>query len=157
METTIHNTKVKMVGDELYSFIKRGKTPERRWFHLKGTINPQTGYRHVIVNGRYTSVHRLVYKLHNPDWDIYDNSTSNYIDHKDRNKLNNNIENLRVLTHQQNQWNRKCKGYYWRPKEKKYQAQIKVDARIKYLGFFEKEEDAANAYLEAKKIYHHIE
>jgi hypothetical protein len=58
-------------------------------------------------------LHRLVYYLHNPYWDICDNSSNNIIDHKDGNGLNNSIENLNLVTHQQNNQNRKnTKGYY---------------------------------------------
>lgn len=154
LETTVNSTRVKLEDGEIFSFIQRSREKERRWFRLKGTINKSTGYRHVVINRKYIAVHRIMYKLHNPEWDITNSSSSNYIDHIDRNKLNNNIENLRVVTHQQNQWNRNCKGYYLRKDTQKYQAQIKVNSGIKYIGTFLVEEDAKNAYLEAKKKYH---
>ena len=78
----------------------------------------------------------------------------NLIDHIDRDKLNNNIENLRVVTNQQNQWNQNRKGYYFHKATGKYRACIRVDGNLKYLGYFENEDDARNAYLNGKAKYH---
>jgi len=95
-----------------------------------------------------------VYYLHNKEWAIDDSSRDNYIDHIDRNKLNNSIENLRVVTHTQNQWNRNGKGYYFR--KGKYAARIIVDGKHKHLGLFETEYEAHQTYLDAKAKYHVI-
>ncbi len=77
------------------------------------------------------------------------------IDHIDRNILNNNVSNLRVVTHQENQFNRNAKGYYW--DKKKWRARIWVNGKVIHLGLFDTEEDAHEAYLNAKDIYHIIE
>ena len=55
-----------------------------------------------LTNGQMKLVHRLVYKGFNPDWDIYDISRDNSIDHIDEDPSNNALENLRVSTHSQN-------------------------------------------------------
>ena len=47
--------------------------------------------------------HRLIYQYNNLDVDISDL----FIDHIDRNKLNNNIENLRIVNRSENNCNRK--------------------------------------------------
>lgn len=76
-------------------------------------------------------------------------------DHRDHNILDNRILNLRVVTHQQNQWNRKSpKGYRWHKSRKKYEARIKLNNKIIELGYFRTTTAAHNAYLKAKKIYH---
>ena len=81
----------------------------------------------------------------------------NQIDHIDRNPLNNNIENLRVVTNQENGWNQYAKGYSFNKENGKYRAQIRVNGKNIYLGYFENEDDARTAYLNAKAIHHIIE
>jgi hypothetical protein len=79
------------------------------------------------------------------------------VDHINGDIQNNHISNLRMVTHQQNHFNRTtAKGYCWDKKSKKWKAQIKVNYKAKHLGFFNTEAEARYAYLEAKKIYHVI-
>ena len=127
----------------------------------KKPIAHRNGYKsyHFKSNGKdnYVGLHRLTFFIHNPSWNIYDGSTNNSIDHKNNEPSINNIENLRCVTNQENAWNRpKSKGYSWHKHKKKWQAHIGVDGKTIYLGAFIKEEDARNAYLEAKKIHHII-
>ncbi len=78
-------------------------------------------------------------------------------DHINYVTLNNRRSNLRIVTHQQNQWNHKSpKGYYWNKAARKYMAQIKLNGKVIYLGLFKTAEEARGAYLEAKKSYHRI-
>lgn len=77
------------------------------------------------------------------------------IDHIDRNRSNNNLSNLRVVTAQQNQFNRNnTKGYTWNKRSCKWKAQICVNGDKRYLGLYTVEEDARAAYLAAKSILH---
>jgi len=78
------------------------------------------------------------------------------LDHINQIRYDNRIENLRVLSHQHNMWNKKSKGCYWNKKLSKWQSCIGVNYKQIHLGYFEKEEDAKQAYLDAKKIYHKI-
>lgn len=113
----------------------------------------QSGY---IMHGCYATkkkvrLHRLVYELaHGPIPADYQ------IDHIDRNRSNNYLSNLRVVTHQQNLFNTKAKGYRWIKNDQKYEAQIKINGKQQYLGRYDTEQEARAAYLEAKKIYHII-
>jgi hypothetical protein len=105
-------------------------------------------------------LHRVIYYAHNQEWNIYDNSKNNYIDHichQDGVPLDNSITNLRVVNHQQNNFNRNCKGYYFDKECNKYRSRIKLNGKTKFLGLFDTADEARNAYLEAKKIYHIIE
>ncbi len=70
------------------------------------------------------------------------------------NRANNNLSNLRMVTNGQNQWNQDTKGYSWNKHNQKWQAQIMKDGKKIYLGNFLKEEEARQAYLDAKEIYH---
>jgi hypothetical protein len=76
------------------------------------------------------------------------------IDHINGIKTDNRINNLRSVTNQQNTFNTKAKGFH--KKGEKYQSEIQIDGKIKYLGYFETEQEARQAYLDAKKIYHNI-
>ena len=102
--------------------------------------------------------HRLVFYTYNHDFDIFRKSTiDNMIDHIDCDKSNNSIENLRVVTNQENQFNQKrAKGYYFNKKAKKWLTSIRLNGRSKHLGLFESEEEAKDAYLKAKEIFHII-
>ena len=125
------------------------------WREAKGCVK-KGGYKTVSINNKPYKYHRVVYFIHNPKWKIHDSSTDNMIDHRDRNPLNNSIENLRVVTNQQNAWNQDCKGYSFNKSSGKYMARIIVDRKEKYLGMFVSEDEARQAYLNAKAIHHRI-
>lgn len=84
------------------------------------------------------------------------NETPNEIDHVNRDRSDNRIENLRSVTRSENQQNKDSKGYSFNKKEKKFQASIKINKKAIHLGWFKEEDDAREAYLNAKKIYHTI-
>ena len=86
----------------------------------------------------------------------YDNVDFIMLDHINRDKSDNRISNLRVLTNQENTWNSDAKGYYWHSLGKKWSAQIHLDYQRIHLGLFDNEEEARNAYLQAKEKYHNI-
>ena len=133
------------------------KTP--KWVKKKiSLVTLTSGYKLYIINigNKKYNLSRVVYKTHHPEWDITDNSMNNHIDHINVNSLDNRIENLRILTNQQNQWNNKAKGYYWNKADKNWRAQIKINNKSKYLGSFTEEEDARQAYLNAKEIHHKV-
>ena len=78
-----------------------------------------------------------------------------FVDHIDRNKLNNCINNLRWATNQENQMNStktknkktsKYKGFSWFKACNKWKAQIKLNGKSFHLGYFDNEKDAARAY-----------
>jgi hypothetical protein len=81
------------------------------------------------------------------------------IDHINGIRDDNRICNLRSVTRQQNQWNRTtAKGYYKQIYKDSiyYIAQISINTKPIYLGSYNSEEEARNAYLAAKQIYHVI-
>ncbi len=99
--------------------------------------------------------HRLLYLARNPGWDIFDSSKNNCIDHINHDAKDNTDGNLRVVTHQQNHFNQSnVKGYCWNKIRKKWHACIGLNNKRIFLGYFEKEEDARAAYLEAKARLH---
>ena len=87
---------------------------------------------------------------------ITDAPPGTVVDHRDRNGLNNCRQNLRLCTQQQNLWNRKKgkkRGHSWSPyigvwvtRTGRYEARLRVDGRLAYLGTFTNERDAALMY-----------
>lgn len=83
------------------------------------------------------------------------------VDHIDRNGLNNQKSNLRVCTHQQNNWNQakkkpgtsKYKGVYWFPKRNKWIARMRINGHTTHLGCFVNEIDAAKCYDTNAKLH----
>lgn len=132
----------------------------RIWKEVMFHKDKKTGYIRctIAIDGvdRKFYQHRLVYYAHNQDWDIFDSSMTNIIDHINRKRDDNSIENLHVVTNQQNQFNTDAKGYYWDKKAGKWRAQIKLDGKRTYIGLFVNEEDAHNAYIKRKSELHII-
>jgi len=83
-----------------------------------------------------------------------------YIDHKDRNKLNCRRDNLRSASRSESNANRVLstpsgyRGVSWHEPTQKWQASIWKNRKIQYLGWFEDIEDAAKAYDQAAIIVH---
>jgi len=109
----------------------------------------KSGYRVIKINDKIYTAHRLI-------WVYFHGSINDMlqIDHIDGNKLNNNIDNLRLVTAEVNCLNRSkhnAKGYSWNKHTKKWQASIMTNGKLKYLGLFVDEEEARSVYLEAFK------
>lgn len=78
----------------------------------------------------------------------------NIIDHINRIKKDNRLVNLRNVTKQENNFNSDAKGYYWNKRDKKWLAKITTNGKTIHLGIYDNEDEAHQAYLKAKKIYH---
>lgn len=79
------------------------------------------------------------------------------IDHINCIKNDNRISNLRPVNKQQNQWNRiNQKGYSYFKRDNKWRARIVLNNKCVHLGYYNTEQEARNAYLAAKEIYHKI-
>lgn len=87
-----------------------------------------------------------------------------HIDHKNHNTLDNRKNNLRICTNSQNHMNRikqrmetassKFKGVCWHKDRNKWEAYITKDQKLKYLGLFDDETEAAKTYdFWAKKLF----
>ena len=113
------------------------------------------GYRRIRLEGKPYKEHRLIYLIHNSVWDITD--LSQEIDHINRIKDDNRIENLRVVTRQENNFNTNVKGYCWDKEKQKWKARIRINGKYKHLGYFDYKTDARLAYVTAKKKLHIIE
>jgi hypothetical protein len=116
-----------------------------------GTLHG-SGYYTARVGGVIYSLHRLIYQWHHGNVPV-----NRIVDHHDRNKTNNLIENLRLVPKSINNYNKdpmsnnktgcsgvdfvKCKGL-WR-----------VRMGSKFLCYCETKDEAITARLEAEKRY----
>ena len=146
-----------IVGYEDYSVDEDGNVYSMKFGKIK-KIKPRKdrgGYLAVglLKNGKQKtfSVHRLLYSAF-----VGDIPDKMFIDHIDRNKTNNKLDNLRLVTAQQNQFNRDPRGYSWDKEMKKWRAYIKLNGKTIHLGLFNTELEAKAAYLEAKDKLHII-
>ena len=79
-------------------------------------------------------------------------------DHINGNGLDNRRCNLRHVTSRQNQQNRhdkttsKYPGVYWRKDRGKWASRIKINGTKKFIGMYENEQDAFNAYCKAVEM-----
>ena len=159
-EVMIGNRRLKMIDGKICVRSHRNgvETKNGKWNQIK--FRDSDGYNRCsfTIDGRKTDLyeHRLVWKLANAEWDIFDSCQDNMIDHYNRNRRDNRLENLHVVNCQQNNWNTDAKGYYFHEATGKYMAYININGKKKYLGLYSTEDEARNAYLEAKKKYHPI-
>lgn len=65
-------------------------------------------------------------------------------------------DNCRWATILEQNRNTRAKGYYWNETKQKWQATIGINYKNIHLGFFDTEEEARQAYIEAKWKYHGI-
>jgi hypothetical protein len=94
-------------------------------------------------------------KAHHFAWYMpYGNVDFEMLDHINRDKSDNRICNLRIVNNQENNFNRFGKGYYFR--RNKWYSYITLNDKSIFLGSFKNEEDARQAYLKAKSIYHQL-
>lgn len=83
-------------------------------------------------------------------------------DHINHNKLDNRQENLRTCDTSQNHLNNPTrtdntsghKGVVWHKRNQKWQAQLGINGKCKYLGQYEQLEDAIRAYAQAAKRHY---
>jgi hypothetical protein len=138
--------------------IKKGITcnPETgEVFGVKGNVINKNHIGYIVIHMTHN---KKSYNIlaHQFIWYWVNKEIVESIDHIDLNRKNNKINNLRSVTHQQNNFNNTGKGYYFNNKLNKYQSQISINYETKYLGRFNTEQEARQAYLDAKKIYHII-
>ena len=161
MELELFNTRLKYDDDVLWRWVDRSgdKTLKNPYWRVVKQTPNKDGNSLIGLDGKLYMYHRVVYKICNPDWDIDDSSRENEIDHICGTRpKDNRIENLRVLNHQQNQWNNLhyAKGYTFNKAYNKYQVSIQINNKKINLGYYDTQEEAREAYLKAKAIHHTI-
>lgn len=104
------------------------------------------GYRQVQYKGVLYTAHRIIWLL------VTGKHPVNEIDHRDTVRSNNRFENLREATHAQNQCNTAPWGTHLKGVVKhrhKFEARIRINGSLTYLGLFATEQEAHEAYKAA--------
>jgi len=122
---------------------------------VAGRIN-HDGYVQIMVHGKRYLGHRLAWLY------VNGNFPESQIDHINRNKSDNRIANLRLADFKTNGQNKPVpknntsgiKGVCWNKNAGKWQAQIKINKKVTYLGLFKSENAAAEAYKTASLKHH---
>lgn len=122
-----------------------------------GNVSTTDGYRYIKFRQKRILAHRVVFFM-------FHGFVPKEIDHINTVRDDNRIENLRdAITHSNNLGNQsiqsrnkssRFKGVCWDKNRSKWMASIKHNRKVKYLGRFDSENDAAKAYNNASiEIY----
>lgn len=105
------------------------------------------GYYEVMIYGKAHKVHRVIYMWH------HGYMPEGIVDHEDRDKLNNKIENLREVSVTCN--NRNCEvrkdsktgvcGVFWHKQSRKWEAKVRVNRVATTVGRFSNFDEAVKA------------
>ena len=117
---------------------------------LAGSLR-RDGYIGLALSTKYLFAHRVVWEMHYGEI-----PEGMLIDHINGDRSDNRIDNLRLCTTRQNAYNRGktaanksgFKGVCWHKQKAKWVAQITIDGKNKFLGFFTDPEEAYIAYCE---------
>jgi len=118
-----------------------------------GSLDKSEGYIRIGVDGRDYWAHRLAWFYVHGVWPPHD------VDHRDRIRHHNWIDNLRPATRSENLHNQVEpapgnksgeRGVFWEPRRKRWRATISIGNKNRHLGRFATLEEAKAAYLAAK-------
>lgn len=118
-----------------------------------------SGYLVVVIDDVKFKAHRLAWFYAYGTW------PEGQLDHINGNKLDNCLANLREVSPRTNTENKRCAprnsstrllGVHKsnNTSDKKWKAAIRVFGKIKHLGYFYTPEEAHEAYLRAKRLWH---
>lgn len=118
---------------------------------LAGTVNRSHGYVMICINDQRYRAHRLAWFYVHGDWPAFD------LDHRDTDRTNNRMNNLRPTTDTMNTGNSRryrnntsgYKGVHWHKTKKAWFAHIRVDGKLVQIGRFIDPESAHAAYVAA--------
>ena len=113
------------------------------------------GYLRTTFDGKLRYNHHIIWAMHRGSWPVM-------LDHINRNRQDNRIENLRECTPSQNAFNQKLqtnnttgiKGVTWRKDRQKYRARCVVQNAEIFIGHFDTIEEAKKAIQEHRIVLH---
>jgi len=145
----------KKIDDYDYSININGEVRNDKTGKIKKNQMNDKGYYSIMLynNGKckFFRIHRLLAKYFLPDY-----QEDMFVDHIDRNPLNNKLDNLRIVNKQQNQCNqtkqKNCssiyKGVHFDKSRNKWQSYIQMNYKRIHLGRYQTELEAAQKYNE---------
>jgi len=133
-----------IVDDEDYEGLNKYK-----WHaHWSKKTKSYTAVRNINGTNKKIYMHR---EILNPESKLF-------VDHINHNTLDNRRKNLRLANPAQNNQNKRVfphssryKGVTWNKEHRRWKAQIKNDGKTYFLGYYEKELEAAKSYNNAAK------
>ena len=142
---TVNDNTIKAFSDgRIFTLSKKCKKGE--WIERSDKPNNK-GYIRICICKKMYYVHRLIMMA-------FVGESDQQVDHINRIKTDNRFENLRYCNYRENSLNRdyvdNAKGYTWDKGNKKWQARIRINNKLKHLGHFDNEQEARQAYLDAK-------
>lgn len=123
--------------------------------HLGKLISGENVYGYINCQLWYQGK-KIEIRGHQLGWYLSTGEVPTIVDHINHIKTDNRYSNLRIVTPLQNNYNRTAKGYSYNKRDEVYQARIRIEGKLVALGTYQNEEEARQAYLEAKKVYHVI-
>ena len=140
----LNDTTMKCFRDgRIFTLSKQCKKYEK-WNERSDTPTDR-GYIRLHIGGKKYFVHRLIMMAFVGD-------SYQAVDHINRIKTDNRFENLRYCTRCENNLNRdfmeNAKGY--NRHRNKWMARISINNKDKYLGCFDNEQEARQAYVDAR-------
>ena len=127
---------------EGHKILKQGEDSKRyRYFTLTLNGREKTGKTHKLVGIAFLNHTPCGYEL--------------VINHKNFIKTDNRKLNLEIVTHRENTNKKHIKstskyvGVCWNKNANKWQSEIRINGKAKYLGLFNSEVEASEAYLKA--------
>jgi hypothetical protein len=145
-----------MTQEELKTLLRYDpETGKFFWIHARGNLkagapagaSDKQGYRVIGVNGKYHKAHRLAFLY------MTGKFPPDMVDHINRDTGDNRWENLREVTRSQNCQNKEAKGIHRMKRNGKWMAYIKLNGKLKHLGYFHTKDEAKSVRLAAEKQY----
>ncbi len=142
-----------------YQINKNGEIKSKRRNIIISPCNVN-GYLRIGLNKNGKQLKYYIHRLLAIEF-IDNPNNYDFVDHIDNNRLNNDLENLRWINKSGNCRNmikkKDCSSTYrgvcWDKGTKKWRASIRIDGKVKCLGYFTNEEDASLVY---EKVYNEI-
>ena len=127
--------------------------PKGKWLVVENNSNHGDGYCQVTWNGKKTLYHTIVWILSTGE----DIPEGLQIDHINGDRIDNRIENLRLVTSRENGQNMKVHregkliGCGFTKRDSRYMARLVIDKKAIFLGYYDTKEEAHNIYVRACK------
>jgi len=140
------NTTIKCFRDgRIHTLDNRFKKYEK--WNERTTKPNNRGYIHIQIGVKLYLAHRLIMMA-------FVGESQQEVDHINRIKTDNRFENLRYCTRSENNLNKdyvgNAKGCHFDKRRNKWQSYIRINGKLKHLGYFDNEEEAHQAFLEAR-------